>query len=272
MPSARVLTVLLLAATGAASLSAHAENSPKQIQMLTQSGAKVLKTFKAASNLKGWVISQDGHYSLLFTTPDNKTLLAGELIDESGNNLSARYAKEYFPQPNLAALFSEFEHSAYVAEGAQKSPKSVVYAIFDPNCPFCHLAWKALQPYEKAGLQVRWIPVAYLTESSAGKAAAILEAKDRVAAFRENEQKYNPQNHEGGVQALAKPGASTLQQLQANAELMQKIGASGTPALVWKDSQGKVHVNAGMPRLSALPAITGLPEQTETDASLARFR
>lgn len=272
MPTARILSALLCASISAVSLSAHAENSPKQIQMLTQSGAKVLKTFKAASNLKGWVVSQDGRYSLLFTTPDNKTLLAGELIDESGNNLSAQYAKLYFPQPDLSALFSEFEHASYVAEGTQKLPKSVLYAIFDPNCPFCHLAWKALQPYEAAGLQVRWIPVAYLTESSAGKAAAILEAKDPVAALRENEQKYNMQSHEGGIKGLAKPGANSVPQLQANAGLMRKIGASGTPALVWKDGQGKVHVHAGMPRLSELPAITGLPEQAETDAGLARFR
>jgi len=148
----------------------------------------------------------------------------------------------------------------------------VIYAVFDPNCPFCHLAWKALQPYEKAGLQVRWVPVAYIKQSSFGKAAAILEAKDRLAAFRKNEVGYDMQTHDGGIAPLANPSAAALRQIQSDNELMQKLRADGTPALVWKDRHGKVHLKVGLPRLSELPAITGLPEQAETDPDLARFR
>jgi len=46
---------------------------------------------------------------------------------------------------------------------------------------------------------------------------------------------------------------------------MERFGAPGTPALVWKDSAGKVRVKIGMPRLSQLPAITGLPAQKNDD-------
>jgi thiol:disulfide interchange protein DsbG len=272
MSQARTLATLTLALLMGTSLGARAEDYPKQIEMATQGGGKVVQTFQAASQLKGWVLSKGGRYTLVFTTPDGKTLIVGELIDDSGKNLTAEYARQYLPKPDLAALFPELEHSANLVEGARKSPKSVIYVFFDPNCPFCHLTWKALQPYEKAGLQVRWVPVAYLMQTSPGKAAAILEAKDRTAAFRQNEEKYNEERHEGGIDPLSKPSANTVRQLQANNELMQKFGAFGTPALVWKDSQGKIQMKSGLPRLSELPAITGLPEQAETDPGLAKFR
>ena len=267
----KTLAALTFASLTSISLSAHAEDIPKQIQGITQSGAKIIKTFPAASQMKGWVISKDGRYMILFSSPDNQTLFAGDMIDENGKNLTEQYADLYIPKPDLTPLYSALEHSTFIAEGTQKAPKTIIYAFFDPNCPFCHFSWKAFQPYEAAGLQVRWIPVAYLTETSTGKAAAILQAKDRLAAFRENEQKYNLKNHEGGIKPV-KPSSTSKQQLQANSEFMHKLGITGTPAIVWKDAQGKIQMKAGMPRLSELSAITGLPEQIINDPELARFR
>jgi hypothetical protein len=42
--------------------------------------------------------------------------------------------------------------------------------------------------------------------------------------------------------------------------------------LVWKDKAGRIRVKLGMPRLSQLPAITGLPAQKIDDPELADFR
>lgn len=271
MSFAKTLAALTFLSLASFAVYAHAEDIPKQIQGIIDSGAKVIKTFPAAAQMKGWVISKDDRYMILFSSSDNQTLFAGDLIDENGKNLTEQYADLYIPKPDLSPLYSALEKSTFIAEGTQKVPKSVVYAFFDPNCPFCHFSWKAFQPYEAAGLQVRWIPVAYLMETSTDKAAAILQAKDRLAAFRENEQKYNLKNHEGGIKPL-KPTSASIKQLQANSEFMHKLGITGTPAIVWKDAQGKIQMKAGMPRLFELPAITGLAEQTIDDPELARFR
>ncbi len=53
---------------------------------------------------------------------------------------------------------------------------------------------------------------------------------------------------------------------------MERFGVSGTPGLAWKDALGRVQVRVGMPRLSQLPAITGLPAQKIVDPELAEFR
>jgi hypothetical protein len=42
--------------------------------------------------------------------------------------------------------------------------------------------------------------------------------------------------------------------------------------VVWKEGQGSVQVKRGMPRLSELQAISGLPKQTIDAPALQRFR
>jgi thiol:disulfide interchange protein DsbG len=249
---------------------AQAADYPKVIQRIEKQGAKVEKRFPAASGMTGWVLSQGGQYSVVFTAQDGKTMVAGELFDENGRNLTEGYAAKYIPEPDYAAAFSDMENTAYITEGVNKNPKGVLYVFFDPNCPFCQLTWKALQPYEKAGLQVRWVPVAYLGPTSLPKAIAIMAAADKTAAFRANELSIGHGNNPpAGFSAEDKPEIAAM--LQKNGGLLQKFGLNGTPGIVWKGKSGKVNVKSGMPRLSEIPAITGLPEQTVDDPELARF-
>jgi thiol:disulfide interchange protein DsbG len=171
---------------------------------------------------------------------------------------------------DFPAFFSILEKTDAVIEGPS-SPKRILYVFFDANCWYCHLTWKALQPYEKAGLQVHWVPVAYQKESSTGRAQAIMQAKDRVAAMRENETGYRAKSYDGGI-APAKAPQPLAVRFKANIKLMERFGVGGTPGLVWTDEKGNVQVKAGMPRLSELPSITGLPAQKIDDPELKDFR
>ena len=269
----RVLTPLCIA-LGLSSTNAHAADTsatPKAIQTAVAHGVKVIKSFPAASSLTGWALTQDGHASIVYTTPDGKTLLVGELIDENNQSLTQRYASEYLPKPDHAADFVQLERVNAVIEGTLDHPKSVMYAFFDANCPFCHFTCQALQPYEKAGLQVHWIPVAVLGETSLPKALDIMSSSDKLAAFRAMQQQYRmgaPLT--GGKNLQANP--KLAEQIRANADLMQKFGISGTPGIVWKDRSGKIQVKSGMPRLSELPAMTALPEQKIDEPTLQKFR
>ncbi|MGA7180635.1 MAG: thioredoxin fold domain-containing protein [Thiobacillaceae bacterium] len=174
-------------------------------------------------------------------------------------------------QLGYQALYAQLERTDAVQEGA-KVAKHVLFVFFDANCLYCHLTWKALQPYEKVGLQVRWVPVAYQQPSSTGRAAAIMQAPDRVAALRENEAGYHPGQFTGGIAPLDRVPGTLMAQLRANTQLMQEFGAPGTPALVWKDRVGQVRFKLGVPRLSELPRITQLSAQHIDDPELARFR
>lgn len=258
----------VLIAISMSALSADAY--PKQIQTAVDAGVKVVKTFPAASGLTGWVLSQGGQYSIVFTTPDKKTLLVGALINDNGENLSAQYEEKYAPKPDMTTLFQELEKSTYVVEGTVRNPKSVIYAFVDANCPFCHLTWKALQPYEKAGLQVRWILVDTLGPTSMPKAIEVMAATDQTAAFRKMEENHGkPWTASPQISAASKP--DIVGKIRKNGELMSAFGVNGTPGIVWKDKQGKVILKTGMPRLSEIPQMTGLPKQKVDDPDLDRF-
>ena len=105
-----------------------------------------------------------------------------------------------------------------------------------------------------------------------GRAATVMQARDRAAALRENELGYRAETYDGGIAPAKNVPAALAAQFEANTKLMERFGAQGTPALVWKDGAGKVRVKTGMPRLSQLPAITGLPAQKNDDPALAKFR
>lgn len=199
-----------------------------------------------------------------------KTLVAAVMLGTALLSTAA-VAADAPTEREREALFAELEKAEAIVEGPLAA-KSTLYVFFDANCLYCKLTWQALQHYQKVGLRVHWVPVAYQKPASTGRAAAIMEARYRVAALRYNAMKYDAANYEGGIQPLEKPKAETLEKLQTNTRLMQRFGAPGTPALAWKDRDGKVHFKVGLPRLSELAGITGLPEQKVDDAELARMR
>ena len=245
--------------------------APAVLNAAVSAGVKIVKQVPAPSGLTGWVLAQGGKHSIVYTTADKKTLIAGVLIDESGQNLSSLHEAAQVPQPDLAAAFAKLEKSAFVAEGATRNPKSVIYAFVDANCPFCHYLWQAVQPYEAAGLQVRWIPVAMLGPTSMPKAISILAAKDKLAAFRKMEENHGkPWTAPPSLNQSSYPAVAAA--IQANGQSMEAFGVGGTPGIIWRDKQGKVRVKSGMPRLSELPGITGLPMQPNADPTLEKFK
>lgn len=183
---------------------------------------------------------------------------------------AATFAAERAP-PDRVALFAKVESADAVVEGPA-SARHVMYVFFDANCFYCHLTWKALRPYEAAGLQVRWIPVAYQQPSSTGRAAAIMQAPDRAAAMRLNETGYDASKYDGAITPSADVPHALIAQFEANTALMRAFGAPGTPLVVWKAQDGAPHYKIGVPHLSELPAMTGLPRQTIDDPELKAFR
>jgi len=273
----KTLTLLLAAlALSAFSTTAMANKAavkpandyPAPIKMAVSGGLKVEKQFEAAGGMTGWILSQGvGQNIVVFTTPDAQVAIAGNMMDAKGQNLTKQYLEDHAPEPDYTELWNALRNTGYAVEGPRSS-KNVIYVFKDANCSFCHLAWRALQPYTAAGLQVRWVPVAFLAEDSMGKAAAMMSARDGNAHMKRLHESWGKQD----PSVIAKPTAAQEARVQANNKLMNDWGFRGTPATVYKDKNGKVQVVGGMFRLSQLPEITGLPEQPQNDPQLARFK
>lgn len=142
-----------------------------------------------------------------------------------------------------------------VPEGSSH-PSHIIYVFMDPNCPYCHALWLALKPYYGQGLQVREILVGVISASSAGKAAAILDASDPSAALRGSEERWGQGPDRGAdIAPLAQPSTRDLNEIESNEALMLELGIRGTPGLVFASAQGKVYVFPGMPQKSELGQI-----------------
>jgi thiol:disulfide interchange protein DsbG len=241
---------------------------PGPIAAAVTGGLKVENTFKAPGGMDGWILSQGvGQNMVVYTSADGSVAIAGNMLDVKGANLTKEHLVKFGPKTDYAQLWGELEKSTFISEGAAgKDRKSTVYVFEDANCSFCHLAWKALKPYLKVGLEVRWVPVAFLSKTSFDKAAATLSAKDPSAAFSLRQESY------GSSETAPDASPAMRTKIDANNKLMQGWGFRGTPAIIYKDANGTVLAAAGMPSLSRLPAITGLPAQPNTDPALERFR
>jgi thiol:disulfide interchange protein DsbG len=251
----------------------NTDNLPKALVKALSAGMKLEKTFPAAGGLTGYIISSArGENMVVFSPENHQVLMAGKLLDDNGTDLSAKYLDQYGPKVDLSKYAPALESAPAIVEGAKgKAVKSTIYAFMDPNCIFCHLTWKALQPYEAAGLQVRWIPVAFQQASSAGKAAALLESKDPQAMLRHGESTYVEEKESLGIDPIP-VSAATKAKIDANSKLMADMGFSGTPTVLYKDASGAYVAIQGMPTLSRLPKILNMSEQAVTDPELQRFR
>jgi thiol:disulfide interchange protein DsbG len=262
---------LAVAAILGFSFAAHAAdeltNIPPPIQLAVQGGLKIEKKFEAEGGMTGWLLTQGpGQNLVVFSTPDGKVAISGAMVDGSGKNLTNQYIEKYAPKTDYSKFWPQLEKSSYVAESPVGKPKSVIYVFKDANCGYCHLAWKALQPYVAAGVEVRWIMVAFLKEDSFDKAAAVMEAKDKKQAMQELHASFGKP-----AEKLKAPSAATRAKIDANNTLMAQMGFRGTPGTVYKTAKGEVKVLDGMPKLTQLPEVTGVPFQKNDDPALARF-
>jgi len=163
------------------------------------------------------------------------------------------------PMASFAAdppLWQRLGHAAWVAEGAMH-PQHLFYVITDANCPYCNELWQELLPLYGQGLQVRYVMVGILSDSSPGKAAAILESRDPAAALDRDESDYGklPDDSGGGIRPLAKPKSRTLAALKRDERLMYDLGGQGTPMLVYRDAKGDLRVIQSVPPATALSGI-----------------
>lgn len=153
-------------------------------------------------------------------------------------------------QARRLALYRALRGATAITEG---HGRRVVYDFFDPNCPYCHILYEHLQglikPYH---LTLYEIPVGYLTPSSTGKAAALLEARDPRAALRAAEAHYSWKT---GSSIAPRPVSPKVQkELAYNLKLdTRTVGFPLVPILVYQKTDGTIRiVNSGAPPRWAL--------------------
>lgn len=223
------------AATGAPVASTASVNSPTPAeQYLMKQGVEIRQVFMSRSNLKAIVADSGKERRLFYVTPDGQSLISGMVFDVNGENVTsedmARFnvrdvgGDKVLNTAQLEDLWKRAGQLRYIAEGKGRP----VYVLFDPNCPYCHQLWGSLRKVaEKGDVEIRWLPVAILSDSSKNLAAALYQAKSPVAALTDLGM--------GTLKAAPMIDKPTVLDLSRNLLLLRDTGYTGVPTLLWKE-------------------------------------
>jgi len=251
MPSLRHL-LTLLPLTLAATL-AQAEDWPAPIKQIEAKGAKILGKFDAPSGLTGYAAQYQNRGMALYLTADGKSVIAGNLYDAQGNDLSSAPLEKLVYAPMAKEVWAKMEKSSWIQDGGVKAPR-IVYLFSDPNCPYCNMFWEQARPWVNAGkVQLRHIMVGIIREDSPGKSAALLAAKDPQKALQDHEKAGKGSS----LKPLAKIPAEVQAKLDANMALMDELELSATPAIFYMDDKGELQQQQGAPAPDKLGKIFG---------------
>ncbi|THD11335.1 thiol:disulfide interchange protein DsbG [Metallibacterium scheffleri] len=247
---AMILVLAPFVAATAHPLTQQQANSA--VQQASHKLAKVLRTFKGPGGLTGAVIEgPDGTRNIAWVTADGKAVVIhGELVGLQGQDYTqgAMYDERLLLSPAVAleAAASPSTHSILIGSNP-KAP--IVTAFFDPNCIFCHLLYKAIDPYVTAGkVRVRFVLVGVIKPDSLARATSMLMARDPAKALAVDETKFNRAHEEGGypIDGLLDPALTNA--VKANGNLMAKADGHGTPTLLYCSASAKsVQLASGLP-------------------------
>lgn len=246
------LATALSAVVGTA-LAAPAANWPAPIKALEAQGVEVVGRFDAPGGLQGYAAVMQQKSMAIYVTADGKQAIVGTMLDANGANLSEGPLEKLVSKPMTEKTWAQLEKSSWIVDG-NKDAKRVVYTFTDPNCPYCNKFWNDARPWIKTGkVQIRHIMVGIINDTSAGKAAALLSAKDPQAALNQHEQ----QHASGGIKPLRQIPPNMRTQLDSNQKLMQQLGFFATPTVFFKDDGGILQTAQGAPGAQMLGTILG---------------
>ena len=231
----------------------QAEELPAAIKALEAKGATIKGSFDAPGGLKGYAAEYQKQGMALYLTADGKHVLAGNLFDEKGEDLSEAPLQKLVYEPMTKELWSQMENSTWIADGAKTAPK-VIYLFSDANCPYCNIFWEQARPWVKSGkVQLRHIMVGVIREDSAAKAATLLADANPELALQKHEQAGKSST----LKAMGTIPKDIQAKLDANMKLMDDMGLSATPSIFYKDTNGHLQQQQGAPRPDVLAKMMG---------------
>lgn len=257
---------VVFAATASSSVNLNTPGAKLVTKVINGQGA-IVDTFPAVGGLTGFVVESTqgaGHNSgILYADPKGRFLVAGSVISAQGQDMTQVYTNEYINSKIAGPAYAEALQLNTFTSGSNNAPHKAI-VIFDPNCIYCHLLYKELEPMIAEGqVQIRWLPVAFRDPSSPGKAAAMLNAGSDADASKllgENEATFNDQTETGAL-APIQPDASNpavteaFSKVAQNTQFFSKYSFQGTPTVFYKQTDGKVVMVPGFVQGQAFQAM-----------------
>ncbi|EGQ7973543.1 thioredoxin fold domain-containing protein [Vibrio parahaemolyticus] len=211
--------------------------APPQLKNLIDQGAiEVIDIFKHDS-FTGWLVKTQGDYHLYWATKDNY-VVAGPLIDENGINITSKYLDAKKPIPDYNKVFDKFEDEAwYFSTHPKGDSKGIMYVFIEPFCGWCSKLFNDIEPEIQNGLEVRWVPVSFLSAQSPDVIEYITSSANPYQALQEHEHIRSQRGRPNSKPATM----MTRERIEKNGDFMKEFGIAGTPGIVYLQN-GKAKV------------------------------
>lgn len=248
-----VITVKEVPAAAVKKVPLDTEELPAAVKNLEQHDVQIVGEFETPGGVQAYAGIAQQQPLAIYLTPDGKHVIIGTMMDEQGIDVTQAALTKATVAPWTAATWDALSESRWVSDGSDDADH-VIYMFTDANCPFCHKFWKQARPWVEDGkVQIRHILVGVLTQSSPGKAAAILQADDPAQALHEHESA----GPDDGIEPLETISAEVVSSLERNAQLMEQLQVQGTPGIFYFDQEGALQVQRGAPLDKDLEQILG---------------
>ncbi|HET9679619.1 MAG TPA: thioredoxin fold domain-containing protein [Gammaproteobacteria bacterium] len=219
--SIALLFCLFAAGTVSSAALAKSANQPEAIKQLAQQLRIDPQAIKPAPMAGFYEVSLGAH--IVYISADGRYLLRGDIIDlQNQVNLSEQRRAE--TRLDLIAAVPENRIIKYPA----KDQQHVITAFIDIDCGYCRKLHSEMEAINARGISVHYLffPRAGVGSSSWHKAQAVWCAADRKSAL------------DRAMQGLPVTSADCdASAILAQYQLGQKVGVSGTPAIVVDDGE-----------------------------------
>jgi thiol:disulfide interchange protein DsbG len=194
---------------------------------------------------RGWLVDLQGTQQLYWSFGD--FVVAGALVGSDGINLTEKYISEKSPglgDEHWELLTNAMHISANESSNTNKD--NALYVFYEPFCGACSSLMNRLSPLMKQNdLDVRLVPVAWISKESPGAIQAMISGK--ATAFETHEKLKNLRENVPTEEVTASTKAGIIQ----NGDLMESLQIRGTPAVIYKNEAGKI-INLGVANDSEL--------------------
>ncbi len=233
-----LLTLLMSATT-----QAQTADLPEPVKQMEKQGIEIIKPFSAPGGVQGWLGKYQDMGVTLYLTLDKKHVISGYMYDAQGNNLSEKTINDEIYIPAGREMWKQLTAAPGITEGSAEA-KCQVVVFADPFCPYCNKFWHQAQSFIKdKSISTKTLLVGVIRPDSAQYAAAVLSAKDPAKVW------YDLESSDGKIKPALKSNTppDVFKQIQHNQQLMEQLGASGTPAIYYLNKARTLQQIIGLP-------------------------
>lgn len=188
------------------------------------------------NKMAAFVQTEGGDNLIYWLDTKEHYINTGALILNNGVNLTNRYMAKM--RPSIKEGFNEVYKKGIVLGDSNVPPEKSMYVFYEPFCGYCKKLHRELEPYIKEGLNVKIIPVSFLSSQSPNIIATLSKSDDLYRDLVLSDSKM--------LKVTANATPELMAKIDGNFEVMKALGINGTPGVVYVADDGKYQIGRGM--------------------------